>query len=137
MKKNGFTLVEVVIALLLVVVVLAGAYLLIVHAARLTRMARDHYIAINIAKNRLERARNFQYSDLYLLQESNMIVDENGAPGENGRFNRSTEVITNYAPNLTQINVTVRIRSRRNNQFGTEQERISTLFTRYLEPSSP
>jgi prepilin-type N-terminal cleavage/methylation domain-containing protein len=132
--RGGFTLVEVTFALLLVVVVLGGAYGLIVHAARISRSARDHYVATNLAKNHIERARNFRYSDLYLLEESNLVLDENGGPANGGRFQRTTLVNTNYAPGLAEIVVTVQIRSRRTGEFGEEQEEISSLFTEYLEP---
>ncbi|MBU1693585.1 MAG: prepilin-type N-terminal cleavage/methylation domain-containing protein [Verrucomicrobia bacterium] len=133
-RHKGFTLVEVMVALVLVFMALAGAYLVVIHAARLSRSARDHYVATNLGRSRLERARNYEYSDLYLLAEDNLVVDEHGVPAAEGWFRRSSAVNTNYAPSLTEIIVTVQIRSRRNLQFGAEAEEISSLFTEYLVP---
>jgi len=132
-KRRGFTLVEVLVATTLVVTVLAGVYMVVVHALRLTRMARDHYVATNIAKNRLERARNFQYNDLYLLAEGNVTVNENGLPDNAGRYRRTTVINSEFDEGLTEVSVLVHIRSRRTGQFSGEQEQISSLFTEYEE----
>ncbi len=127
--EHGFTLVEVMVALVLVVLVLAGAYGLVVQAEMLSTVARNHYVAIAIGKNRLERARNFQYASLSLLTESDVQVDDNGAPDTTGRFKRTTAVNTNYAAGLTEVVVTVKIKNVQTGTFGSELERISTLFT--------
>jgi len=131
-RQAGFTLVEVVIAVTLIVVVLAGAYNLIIHAARVSRMARNHYIAVNLAKNHIERARNFRYADLYMMEESNLVMDENGGPANDGRFRRTTTVVSDVEPGLTSVNVAVQICNLRTGEFGDEQEFISSIFTDYL-----
>jgi prepilin-type N-terminal cleavage/methylation domain-containing protein len=131
--KRGMTLVEVVISVSLIVMVMGGAYRLIVQASELSRSARRHYVAISLAKNRLERARNFLYQDLKLLAESRLIVNDNGAPDPNGRFQRTTAVNTNYASNLTEIMVTVKIRNPHTGLFTPDHETIQSLFTKYLE----
>lgn len=131
-RRSGFTLVEVVIALALIVIVLGGAYSLVIHAARVSRMARDHYIAVNLAKNRIERARNFRYADLYLLAESNQVMDENGGPSDSGRFRRTTAVDSVSRPGMTVVTVTVRVRSLRTGAFGNEGESMSTMLTDYM-----
>lgn len=135
LASGGFTLVEVLISLFLVVMVLGGSYGVIVRAQELTRAARNHYVAATIAKNRLERARNFQYdSNLMLLQESAIVVDDNGLPMADGWFQRQTIINTNYAAGLTEVKVVVKIRNRRTGAFGVEKEESSTLFTKYLSP---
>ena len=135
MRRSGFTLLEVVMTLFLLAVVLAGAYMVMSRAADLSRSARHHYIAINLAKNRLERARNFAYGDLHLLTENNVVVDDNGVPDTTGRFRRSTVVVTNYAPNLTRITVTVNLKNRKTGSWvvggATESETVASLFTPY------
>lgn len=133
-QRRGFTLVEVMVALVLVLGALGGAYSLIVHAARVSRMARDHYVAVNLAKNHIERARNYRYADLYLLAEDNLVMNENGGPDNRGRFRRTTVVDDDHSPGMTEITVTVHIRSRRTGEFGDENEAISSLFTEYLAP---
>lgn len=128
--KSGFTLVESLIAMVILAMVMAGAYALIVQAARMSRMARDHYVAVNLAKNRLERARNFQYADLRLVAENNMVVDENGNPNTAANFKRTTVVNTNYAADVTQLTVTVQIRNFRTGSWGA-QEQMSSLFASF------
>ena len=130
------TLVEVVVATFLMLLTMSGAYLMIIKSSELSRSSRRHYIAISLAKNRLERARNFFYSDLQLLSESDMIVDDNGTPDPDGKFKRTTEVNTNttYGAGLTEIIVTVKIRNPHTGLFTPDNESIRTLFTEYLTP---
>lgn len=128
--KSGFTLVEAMIASVVLTMVMGGAYSLVVQAAQMSRSARDHYVAVNLAKNRLERARNFQYSDLRLVAENNLVVDENGNPNTAANFRRTTAVTTNYAANITQVIVTVQIRNFRTGSWGA-QEQMSSLFANY------
>jgi prepilin-type N-terminal cleavage/methylation domain-containing protein len=124
--RHGMTLTEVVIATFLILLVMTSAYALII------RSARRHYVAISLAKNRLERARNFLYNDLKLMAETNMTVNDNGNPDPDGRFRRTTDVNTNYAPGLTEVTVNVMIRNPHTGLFTPDHETIQTLFTEYL-----
>ncbi len=128
--KAGFTLVESLMAMVVLAMVMGGAYTLIVQAAGMSRAARDHYVAVNLAKNRLERARNFQYSDLRLITENNMVVDENGNPNTTANFRRTTAVNTNFSANITEVAVTVQIRNFRTGSWGA-QEKMASLFANY------
>ena len=74
------TITEVVVATFLILGVMTSSYLLIIKSSELSRSARRHYIAISLAKNRLERARNFLYDDLKLMAETDLTVDDNGNP---------------------------------------------------------
>jgi hypothetical protein len=130
--KHGMTLTEVVVATFLILLVLSSSYALIIKSSELSRSARRHYIAISLAKNRLERARNFLYNDLRLMAETNLTVNDNGNPDPEGRFRRTTEVNTAYATNLTEVIVTVKIRNPRTGLFTPDNETIRTLFTEYL-----
>ena len=118
------------IASVVLTMVMGGAYSLVVQAAQMSRSARDHYVAVNLAKNRLERARNFQYGDLRLVGENNVVVDENGNPNTAANFRRTTAVTTNYSANITQVIVTVQIRNFRTGLWGA-QEQMSSLFANY------
>jgi type II secretory pathway component PulJ len=126
------TLTEVVVAICLLVMVMGGAYSLIVRSSELSRSARRHYIAISLAKNRLERARNFLYNDLKLMAETDLTVNDNGNPNPNGRFRRTTTVNTNYAASLTEVIVVVKIRNPHTGLFTPDSEATRTLFTEYL-----
>lgn len=130
--RRGMTLTEVVVATFLILLVMTSAYSLIIRSSELSRSARRHYIALSLAKNRLERARNFLYSDLKLMAETDLTVNDNGNPDPNGRFRRTTSVDTNYAAGLTEMIVTVKIRNPHTGLFTTDNETIRTLFTEYL-----
>ncbi len=125
---------EVVVTLVLIAMVMGGAYLVMARAAELSRTARNHYVAATLCKNRLERARNFDYQDLHLLEEYDLVVDDNGSPSSRGVFARTTTVNTNLATGLTQVTVTVKIRNKKTGQFGPGKEELSTIFTEYLAP---
>lgn len=133
------TITEVVVATFLILGVLTSSYLLINKSSELSRSARRHYIAISLAKNRLERARNFHYDDLKLMAETDLTVDDNGNPDPKGWFRRTTSVDTNYAAAhgmssaLTEVIVTVKIRNPHTGLFTPDNETIRTLFTEYLE----
>lgn len=130
--KSGFSIMESVISMMLLAIVLTGSYSLIVRSASAIRSARNHYIAVNISKARVERARNFAYNELYLLGESLVVVDESGNPISGGSYRRTTTVNTNYQPNLTQITVETEVRDRLSNTFKGESESVSGLFTEYI-----
>jgi len=127
-RFGGFTVIEVMVSLLILVLVVAGGYSLIARAANLSRAARHHYVAISLAKNRIERTRNFEFKDLNLLGESDVVMDANGSPVPSGWYSRTTTVSTNYGPGLTEIVVTVKIRNMKTGGFGTEQESLRTLL---------
>ena len=127
------TLVEVMVSIFLIVMVMGGSYMLVIKTSELSRSARRHYVAISLARNRLERVRNFPYSDLKLLAENDLTVNDNGTPDLAGRFRRTTTVNTNYAANLTEVIVTVKIRNPNTGLFTPDNETIRTLFVEYLE----
>lgn len=131
--RRGFGLVEVMVSILLLSIVVAGAYGLITSAARLNRTSRSHYLAANMAKNRLENARNYRYEELPLLREDRVVVNDQGAPDTMGFFRRSTLVNTNYGYKLTEITIAVEMKSTKTGQFAGEEERVSSLFTDYSE----
>lgn len=130
--KAGFSLVEALISIVLLTLVIAGSYTLINQSSSAIQSARNHYIAVNIGKARVERARNFSYNELYLLSESDIVVDDSGNPASQGSYRRSTTVNTNYQPALTMLTVKTEIRNRKTNTFKGEDETVSGLFTEYL-----
>ena len=133
-RRGGFTIVETVFSIVMLMMVMAGAYKIITSTASLNRVVRNHYVAANLAKNRLERARNFPYPDLPLLAENLVLVNDNGVPAADGRFRRTTAVNTNYGPGVTALTVTVGIKNLRSGNFNTETESISSLYTEFLSP---
>lgn len=135
MKPNagqGFSLTEAVVALAILLLAVVGCYILIGKAAALNKSARDHYVAILLANNRLELAKTRLYSDLSTLAETRLRVDEYGGPDPEGRFRRTTLVNTNYNTNLTEVIALVEILNRRTKTFSGEAESNACLYTEYL-----
>ena len=132
MKKRaqrGFTLAEVMVALALLVMFIVGAYQAVISALWLNQTARDHYVAINLANNRVERARNLQYASLPSLAENQLVMDADSLPNtDNGMYRRTTLVNTNYGSNLTEVAVQVDIRNRRTGQFSGVNEALATVL---------
>jgi hypothetical protein len=130
--KSGFTLVEAVISSVLLVLVIGGSYSLVTRSQSLIYAARNHYVAVNIARARLERSRDFAYDQLSTLTETNIVVNDSGVPNSTGYFRRSTTVITNYQPGLTKIEVRTDIRNSKTLEFKDDNESVASLFTEYL-----
>ncbi len=129
---SGFTLAEAVISVALLLLVIGGSYTLVNRSQALIYSARNHYVAINIAKSRLERARDFSYDQLINLNETNIVVNDNGVPAEGGYFRRSTTVNTNILPGLTKIEVRADIRNSKTLTFKDDYESVASLYTEYL-----
>lgn len=126
-RRSGFTIVEAVVSSVLLAMVLGGAYTLIVRTYTVSRVARDHYVASNLAKNRIERAHNFRYSDLPLLAESKVMVDDNGSGDTEGHFRRTTRVNTSFVDPITgatntEVSVAVDVRNIRTGSFDLPEQ---------------
>lgn len=131
-SKNGFTLVEAIISTALLVMVIGGSYVLVDRSQALIYSARDHYVAVNISRARLERTRDFAYDQLLSLAESNIVVNDSGVPTSDGYFRRTTMVTPNYQPGLTKIEVRTDMRNSKSMNFTIENESLATLATEYL-----
>ncbi len=81
-RRSGLTIIEMVVASLLLGLVLMGAYAMVTQATLMMRQARNHYVASTLCLARLERARDFEYSLLRLIEEHapGVVVDQNGNP---------------------------------------------------------
>lgn len=139
-RKNraaaGFTLVETVIAVVILSLVMGGAYQTVCATAQLSKKSRLHYIAMHIANNRIERARNFAFYNLILMADSNVVVNTQGSPDDMGEFRRTTIVTTNPAANLTKVQVKVQIKDYKaadtNWWKANEYESVTTYLTTYV-----
>ena len=131
-SPSGVSIVEVVIALAIFGIAIGAACGLVVGARTLSDSARDHYTAINLAKNRLERAGALGYDVLPLFEESATVIDKDGNPDPNGNFRRTT-IVTDVRSNLRELTVIVEIRNRSTLQFGGEAETLKTYHAKYSE----
>ena len=135
--RDGFTFVEVVVAMALIALALGGSYRLLHITMQSRQVAHEYYVATLMANNRIEHAKSVTFANLTLLREDRAPVDELGISDVNGRYLRTTEIETNWIgqPRLTRITVTVHppiaVRRRIDEQPSVL---VSTVLTEYLEP---
>ena len=129
--SGGMTLIEVVIAVFIFGIVMGGACMLVVQCRQGVDNARAHYVAVNIAKNRLEKGRTFGYDQLSVFSEDDVLVDVSGAVDSAGNFRRTT-IVSNVTSNLVEMIVTVEIRNKVTRQFSSRKsEVVRTYFADY------
>lgn len=130
-------MVEVVVAVALLVVAMGGVYRLLTASMASRQVARDYYVGVVLANNRIERAKSLSFDNLALLAENEQPVDDLGMPDMQGRFLRSTVVEREWGgePGLTRIMVTVHWPPPRH-YSGDDRPSVfvSTLLTTYLDP---
>ncbi|MCE9614980.1 MAG: hypothetical protein K8T26_11925 [Lentisphaerae bacterium] len=131
-SRAGVGLIEVVIALFIFAGSVAGMCALVLMVREASDRARDHYVAVNLAKNRLERAKSFGFSQLSLFAENQVPMNSQGAPNAKGDFRRTT-VVSNIAANLTEVRVTVEIRNRDTWEFVPGEEDIRSYVADITE----
>lgn len=108
--RAGFTLTEVMVASAILVLFLGAFYSAFIMGFHALNLSVNHYRANAIARNRIQRARSFDYSSIELLEESETRIDHNGNIDAMGTFRRSTTINTNTltAPYTVLIEVGVR-----------------------------
>ncbi len=131
-NRAGLTLVETIVALTLFAIFTTGACKLLMSHRKVSDMARAHYTAINIAKNRLELVRTFDFDQVGNFLESDVVVDASGLPDSWGNYRRTTQV-SNVSSNLLQLTVTVDLRNRQTLAFTPAKQEVTTYFANYLE----
>jgi prepilin-type N-terminal cleavage/methylation domain-containing protein len=103
-RQEGFTLLEIVIAMaILAVGLLAVASM--VHMVMLSnRMSRNMTSALNLAQGKIDDLRLTDYTSIAAGTESNL--DEGGTEGA-GIFNRAVSVSENFTPAVKIVTVSV------------------------------
>lgn len=109
--KGGFTLVEVMIASIILVIVSSGIMAGIISALKAQANASDYYRATCVARNRVQHAKTISFTSLSLLSETNRIIDGEGNLTEDGDYLRTTLVSNAAGTNwgVTNWQVTVRV----------------------------
>jgi len=128
--KNGFTLVEVMVASIIFVTFCIFFLNAAIVSMRSQQLACDYYKAMTIARNRIQRAKTFEYSSLPILSENQIPVDGEGNITPSGIFQRTTLVAlyTNGTPNLYKVTVQVYYTGARRTQSARPVE-MNTLLT--------
>ena len=129
------SLVETMMAVAIFAAFMVGICQMMVVHRQMTDMARAHYTAVNIAKNRLELVRTFEFEQVGNFLEDKIRVDASGLADLNGEFRRST-TIANINGGLLELTVTVEIRDRKTLTFKGRKEFLSTYFAQYLTEES-
>ena len=119
-KTNAFTLVEVLFSAGVIALALVSILVIFVQTADMSKRVDYEYTATNLAKKRLEFARQVLgtqgYSFLFDLNEDDTEINSAGdgiAAGEEGDFKRTTDVATYLADaRMTSVEVTVVYRYR-------------------------
>ncbi len=112
-RKDGVTLVETLFSAVILVLVVAGVLVIFVRTVDISKRIDKEYVATNLAKNRIERARTTKithgFDSLTDLGETDTIVGSDGVPSPSGEYKRSTTVSTNYKgkTSLTKMDVTL------------------------------
>jgi len=109
-KKDGMTILEMVIASMLLGLILTCAFPLVEQMMGRIQTARDHYIAATLCQARIERAREAVYADIGLLAEKDALVDDYGNRAvPDGRFQRTT-IVTPDKPEEGMTEMVVKVK---------------------------
>ena len=127
----GTSIIEVMIALAVFAVFAVGTCKLLIAQRKVLDMARDHYVAANLAKSRMELARTFDFEQLPELAESQILMDESGVPSVYGNFRRTTQ-ITALRSNLYEMAIVVDIKNRNTLEFAPGEQTINTYVSKRL-----
>ena len=127
---GGFTLVEVMVCSVIFVIFCVFFLNSAVMSMRSQQLACDYYKAMTIARNRIQRASEFEYDSILLMSENQVPVDGKGNITSTGIYQRTTSVsvYTNGTPNLLKITVQVHYPGARRSMTAIPVE-LSTLIT--------
>ena len=112
-NSKGISLTEVLFSAVITSIAITGILSVFIQTAGVEKVVNLQYVAMNIAKDRLERSKTLKttggFASLLTLTEEDAVVDSSGAPDINGNFKRSTLVTPSYKANskLTRIDVSV------------------------------
>lgn len=110
---KAMTIPEVLFACAIMSMVCVGTLLIFVQTVEISKKVNYKYNAIQLARNRLERARSVVdaggFSSLSDLGETDSVLDSDGGSDPNGNFKRSTTITTSYSgvARLTKVEVTI------------------------------
>ena len=130
------TLVESMVAVVIFGIVIVGLAGLALSSREASDRARSHYVAVNIANNRLERGWAMEFGEIENLNEDKVVVGVNGSPSASGRFRRTTTV-TPVSSNLLEMVVVVEIKNRITLAYDGANETVQSYYADYLNPPDP
>jgi hypothetical protein len=105
-NESGFTIVEVVIASLLLIIGIVALFGASIAAVKTQHMSTGLYHATCLARNRVQRGLSLPFDTLPALADTYETVDQYGNSTGNGEFRRTT-TLTAVSPNCYEITVDV------------------------------
>lgn len=103
---KGFTLVEVVVAMLIGTVGLLALAGVLVKVMKSNQRATDISVATTLARQKIEQIKLTEYN--YVLDQTEYSLDETGREASGGKYTRETRVTANAAGyNTKTVDVTV------------------------------
>ena len=127
-NKEGTTLVETLVAMMILAIGIAGAAKLVMATRQLSDIASEKYDAVNLAKSRFEQMSMADLDDLPSWSISNMVSNAQGRPDPNGNFRIDT-VVTYVQTNLAEIVIQVYTRNHVTRKFDHSPEQITTYLS--------
>jgi prepilin-type N-terminal cleavage/methylation domain-containing protein len=127
--KQGFTLVEVMVAMLLLSIFIGGALSLLGQTIRTHYLVRNRTEATNLAWSRVEQASNVSFVMIGDLEETGTRINRAGLPDDQGDFFRQT-TITVLPGELEAVLIRVEVRplNRKAGDFSSPPEIIETVL---------
>lgn len=128
-EQRGFTLLESVIALLLMMVVGLAAASLFAYAAKYNNGATDRAAAIALAQDRIETLRSLPFDDASLAQTGANGVLEDPQPRVEGRPYDLRRTVVDVSPTMKLITITVTPITSNNNRWDNAPVTLMTRRT--------
>jgi hypothetical protein len=124
------------LAVFIMAIFAAGSFGLVGSVREAMDGSRDHYVAVNLAKNRMEWLRLYPVAQLSQLREREVVLNEIGTADSSGNFRRTTSA-NPLNTNLWDVTISVAVRDRTTGLFVTNgQETIRTYLTDFIAPPS-
>jgi Tfp pilus assembly protein PilV len=105
-KCAGFSLIEVMISSIVLLIVCSGIMAGIISALKAQANASDYYRATCIARNRIQHAKTMSFNSYNSITENVERIDQDGVLCPTGFFWRTTAV-TNAGSNVMSVTVQV------------------------------
>lgn len=122
-RRRGFTLLELMIAVGVLVVALAGLLGVFAHLMLLNENSSKLTLAVTACQAKLEEMRNSTFSTLYTAYNNTSFNPSGFAAGEA----KGAISINNSDPNLLQVFISVSWRTRSNRVIGEDQNLNGSL----------
>ena len=107
--KQGFTLIEVMCAIVIFMIGAAAITSACVQTVTLAKRAGAIYTAYNLAKNHVETLKTISYDDLPEADEEDTVINSDGVGDAEGTYIRTTVVTPDYGGDdrITYVQVEV------------------------------